>query len=58
VETTTGGNHRRVNALAPEVARHQEVPKRATFEFDSRRLHQFLGIFLAFQPEIPAASPF
>jgi hypothetical protein len=28
-----------MNPLAREVARHQKVKKRATFEFDSRRLH-------------------
>jgi hypothetical protein len=35
------------------------VPRRGTFGrgFDSRRLHQLSGVFRAFQPEIPAASP-
>ena len=31
---------RRLNELAPEVARHQQVSKSRFFEFDSRRLHQ------------------
>lgn len=39
VSEVSGGNPHRTNALTPEVARHQEVPKRATFAFDSRRLH-------------------
>lgn len=40
VESADAGNCRRLNALAPEVARHQQVDDRATFAFDSRRLHQ------------------
>jgi len=39
VESTSSGKHRRVNALASEVARHQQVTKTADFSFNSRRLH-------------------
>jgi len=39
VETTSANNCRRLNELAPEVARHQSVSKRANQRFDSRRLH-------------------
>jgi hypothetical protein len=38
VETTSGGKRRRINELAPEVARHRLVRKRANLRFDSRRL--------------------
>jgi hypothetical protein len=34
------GNCSRLNALAQEVARHQQVDGRTTFAFDFRRLHQ------------------
>ena len=40
MESTGSGKHRRINALASEVARHQQVTKTADFEFNSRRLHQ------------------
>jgi len=40
VKSASGGNCHRANALTPEVARHQSVHDRATFAFDSRRLHQ------------------
>jgi len=41
VKSASGGNCYRANVLAPEVAHHQSVHDRATFAFDSRRLHQF-----------------
>jgi hypothetical protein len=37
VEGIAAGNCCRLNALAPEVARHQQVDDRAEFAFDSRR---------------------
>jgi hypothetical protein len=39
VEPTSGDNRRRVNALASEVARHQQFKDSADFSFNSRRLH-------------------
>jgi hypothetical protein len=39
VKPPNSGNFHVANALAPEAARHQDVRKRATFAFDSRRLH-------------------
>jgi len=39
VETTSSGKRRRINALASEVARHQQVTKTADLDFNSRRLH-------------------
>ena len=39
MESTSSGKHRRINALASEVARHQQVRKSADFNFNSRRLH-------------------
>ena len=46
METTSGAKRRRLNELASEVARHQQVRKSADFVFDSRRLHHFL-MFMA-----------
>lgn len=40
VESTGGRNFYRFNALASEVARHQQVKKSLTLGFNSRRLHQ------------------
>jgi hypothetical protein len=45
VETTSGGKRHRINELASEVARHQQVAKSADFEFDSRRLQYHLTLF-------------
>ena len=39
MNSANGGNCRRQNALAPEVARHQQVTDLALFAFNSRRLH-------------------
>lgn len=39
--TTSSGKHCCINALASEVARHQQFRKFADFKFNSRRLHQF-----------------
>lgn len=41
VESTSSGKHGRINALASEVARHQQIPKTADFNFNSRRLQHF-----------------
>jgi hypothetical protein len=46
VESRNVGNYRRLNALAPEVARHQQVDDRADFAFDSRRLHSIASTSL------------
>ena len=40
VESTSSGKCRCINALASEVARHQQVTKTADIRFNSRRLHQ------------------
>jgi hypothetical protein len=42
VESTSSGKHHRINALASEVARHQQFKKSADFQFNSRRLHHLL----------------
>ena len=39
VESRDGGKCCGLNALAPEVARHQQVDDCADFAFNSRRLH-------------------
>lgn len=39
MESTSSRKHRRINALASEVARHQQVTETADFKFNSRRLH-------------------
>jgi hypothetical protein len=43
VKSARCGNCHQENALAPEVAQHQLVHDRATFAFNSRRLHQSLA---------------
>ena len=40
METTNRRKRHRLNALASEVARHQQVRNSADFRFNSRRLHQ------------------
>ena len=45
--------------VSPEVARHQPVHDRATFAFDSRRLHQTsLALRASFVQATPSAWPF
>ncbi len=39
MEPTSSGKHRCINALASEVARHQQFRKAADFKCNSRRLH-------------------
>jgi hypothetical protein len=40
VKSTAASKHRYINALASEVARHQQVRKSADAGFNARRLHQ------------------
>ena len=56
MNSTTGAKCCRMNALSPEVARHQSVSDRAAFAFNSRRLHHFSSGNRANQLDFPAAS--
>jgi hypothetical protein len=46
VNSASGDNCHRENALAPEVARHQSVHDRAKFAFNSRRVQKFGRVFV------------
>ena len=54
MESTSSGKHRRINALASEVARHQQVTKTADFRFNSRRLQHASQISRFRDDQFPA----
>lgn len=61
MESTSSGKCRRINALASEVARHQQVTKTADYRFNSRRRHPknmpaFGGLFFWCRREVLYAS--